>query len=451
MVHNWQVVKDTVVLDSRIVVASHIIDGFIHYGLVRMPADTNLLTCPLPVLLYLHGGLNGLSLQKIDALDNIFPTSLNRDSMIVVAPSFRSEPLLIDQNVSYYSQGTSTEMDKDADDALTFLNGAIANFPQVDTTRITVIGFSRGGNVAYKVGIREPKIKAMNIFFAATNFFDPILIQDAKNAVLNGLPPQYFINNIVVTNAMFLYCLGMVTAQEARKRMLSWSPAYFADFLPRINAYHGSLDTVVPITQPYFLDSMMNVTNPGNSNYQVFEFATGEHSLSSLPGFEPHAVSLIREVIRPSLFLKNDSLFSQGDAPAYQWYLNGIAIPNATGKSIHPNQVGLYQLEHIVQGSCSYFSKSYNQIATSVVSVTGKLNSIGLYYDPVDQAICLPSPIRGELQNIAISNLYGQVIFTMNNPVDFPISVEALGLPSGIYLFHALKVKGTESLKFFVR
>lgn len=450
-VYNWQMVKDTVIQNSRIVVASHIIEGYIHYGLVRMPADTNLLACPLPVLLYLHGSLNGLTIQKIDFLDNFFPTSLTRDSMIVVAPSFRSEPLLIDPNASYFSQGTSTEMDKDADDAITFLNGAIENFPQLDTTRVTAIGFSRGGNVAYKVGIREPRIKAMNIFFAATNFFDPILIQDAKYAVLNGVSPQYFVNNIVINDAMDPFCNGIVTAQEARKRMLTWSPGYFAGFLPRINAYHGSLDPVIPITQPYFLDSMLNVVDPGNNSYQIFEFPTGVHSLTSLPGFQPHAIALIREVIRPPLFSQSDSLYSQGDAPAYQWHLNGIPVPNATGKSIHPNQVGLYQLEHIIQGGCSYFSESYNWITTNVGIVIENPERPGFYYDPMNQVINLPEANKSSFHNIEISNLYGQVILSKKNPIEFPISVDALNLPPGIYFFRAWNTHGFESLKFVVQ
>ncbi|MCF8371862.1 MAG: hypothetical protein K9H64_09580 [Bacteroidales bacterium] len=450
-VYNWQVVKDTVIQNSRIIVASHIIEGYIHYGLVRMPADTNLLACPLPVLLYLHGSLNGLTIQKIDFLDNFFPTSLIRDSMIVVAPSFRSEPLLIDSNASYFSQGTSTEMDRDADDAITFLNGAIENFTLIDTTRITAIGFSRGGNVAYKVGIRDPRIKAMNIFFAATNFFDPILIQDAKYAVLNGVSPQYFVNNIVINDAMEAFCNGIITAQEARKRILTWSPGYFAGFLPQINAFHGSLDPVIPITQPYFLDSMLNVVDPGNSSYQIFEFPTGVHSLSSLAGFQPHAIALIRKVVRPPLFLQNDSLYSKGEAPAYQWHLNGIPIPNGTGKSIHPNQMGLYQLEHIIQGGCSYFSESYNWITTSVESVSEIQEKPGFYYDPLNRAINLRELYQSDFQNFELSNLYGQIILSKKNPTGFPISVEALNLPPDIYFFRAWNRQDFESLKFFVR
>lgn len=447
-VYNWQLVLDTIMPPSRVIVASHEIEGFTHYGLIRMPADSNLTSCAIPTLLYLHGSLNGLTLQKVNNLENHLPAALLRDSLIIVAPSFRSEPLLITPQHIYTSQGPSTEMDKDADDALIFLNGAIAHYSQIDTTRITAIGFSRGGNVAYKCGIRSNRIKAMNICFAATNFFDTLLIQDAITATNTSSSPQFTVNNITVNTAMAPYCAGLQTAAESRKRILSWSPAYFAVHLPRINVYHGSLDPFIPISQPHFMQAMMNANNPFNNQMQFFEYPNGAHSLSSISGFANHAANLIREVIRPSIYTQNDSLHSRGSAPMYQWYFNGTALVNETNASIKPIQSGNYQLEFISGSGCSYYSSNYQWIITNVNKPIEKSPKSSLYFNPEKRIIGHKTYVDQNAQ-IHIVDISGRTLHHQHG-ASFPFFLDSYRLAAGTYFFIMRNDDTTESIKFIL-
>ncbi len=449
-VNNWQVSLDTIVQTSRIIVASHEIEGNTHYGLIRIPVDTSSTTCVYPALLYLHGGLYGISISQIYYLENYIPASLLRDSMIIIAPSYRSEPLMIGPNITFNSQGVSTELDKDADDALIFLNGAIENHSEIDTTRISAIGFSRGGNVAYRAAIRSKMIKAMNIFYAVSNFYDTLLIHDGQYATWNDTTPHYSINNLMVTDAMQPHCTGLLTATEARQKILSWSPGYFLNSkIPRINVFHGSLDPIVPINQSTFIDSLISL-NPGAPDFQLYEFPDGTHSLASLSGFEPHAIKLFRDVIRPSLFLQNDSLFSTGESPFYQWYVNGSSISNAFSDSYYPTQSGIYQLEHIVSANCSYFSDTFEWIITNAEIIGEKQSAPKLFFDPVHQVIDLHSTKDADIKQIRIINMQGNTVYYSDNSFSFPFYIEKLNLNPGIYIFSLPKKQSGTSIRFVV-
>ena len=447
-VYNWQIVNDLTIDGSRIIIASHEIEGDIHYGLIRLPSDSNLLSCKMPVLLYLHGGINGLFLNRINSLDNYFPVSLIRDSMIVVAPAYRNEQLFIDENTIYHSLGPSTEMDADADDAIIFLKGAANYLSIIDTTRISAIGFSRGSNVAFKVGIRTSFIKGMNIFFSATNFFDLIILEDAISSFQNFSVPDYFISNPLINGAISPYCTNSISLQTARKNMLAWSPAFFVESLPPTNLFHGTNDGTVPINQAHFIDSIINSSIPPIEDFHFYEFSNGEHSVASLGGFEPFAINLLRSIVKPTIYYSNDSLRTKGNAPSYQWYINGNPIPGEIGNKIFPSTNGLYQIEFLTGSSCSYFSDEYIFFVTDIETETK--DELSFYYDYLSNSI--KNNYLNEVTNseIIISDSKGSVLYKNSGNTQFPLFLDNICPNSGIYLLMVNYHDNHYSLKFVV-
>ena len=108
----------------------------------------------LPVLVYAHGGDNGVD---IDETLLLLPLLLASDlqNFVFVAPSFRAEPLTF-QGMTYVSGGPASPWDRDVDDALALINVVAATVPEADPDRIGVAGFSRGACVAMLMAERDP-------------------------------------------------------------------------------------------------------------------------------------------------------------------------------------------------------------------------------------------------------------------------------------------------------
>ena len=124
-------------------VVSHQVGEARHYGAIVTPKSRR--AASLPVLMYLHGGDNGVDVDDVQFL--AFALGELRDSFVYVVPSFRSEPLGHGDR-EWVSTGPGGHWDYDVDDALALLNVALAITPQAKPEALSLVGASRGGGVA---------------------------------------------------------------------------------------------------------------------------------------------------------------------------------------------------------------------------------------------------------------------------------------------------------------
>ena len=150
-------------------VVSHTVDGAMHYGAIVSPDVAK--PGSLPLVLYLHGGDNGVDVSE---LLTVLPYALEneQDDFAYVVPSFRSEELRY-AGATYTSAGEASPWDRDVDDALALTTVALDLTPAADPERIGVVGFSRGACVGMLMGIRDSRIDLVIEFFGPTDFFSP--------------------------------------------------------------------------------------------------------------------------------------------------------------------------------------------------------------------------------------------------------------------------------------
>lgn len=265
-------------VSSEVRIVSHTVDGRRHYGAVLAPAGAA--PGSLPVLVYLHGGDGGVSLDEVMLVLGIAP-ALAR-SFVVVVPSFRSEPLRLGAAV-YASEGPPSPWDGDVDDALALVNVALATTPAADAGRVGVLGFSRGATVGMLMAIRDPRIDQVVAFFGPTDLLGTFA-QDVVADALRGRPRD--LPGLDYLDAAYIQPLkaGDLSIAEARLELLRRSPRYFARHLPQLQLHHGTADPVVPASEARSLDEALRALGRTAPDYEFYLYEGGVHTPLSLAG-----------------------------------------------------------------------------------------------------------------------------------------------------------------------
>ncbi len=275
-------------------ILSHAVDGATHYGAV-LAAD-NVVPGTMPVLIYLHGGDGGVD---IDELLNLLPIvlGLNESAYVLVAPSFRSEPLEFG-GTTYLSEGEPSPWDRDVDDALALLNAVLANTPQANPDRIGILGLSRGAAVGLLMAARDPRIDVVVEFFGPTDFFGPF-VQEVVEEALRGSPRD--LPGLAYLNAEFIQPLkrGEFTIAEMRPELVRRSPVYFADRLPDLQIHHGTADDVVPVGEAERLIEVMVALGRGEPDFESYLYPGGTHNPLTLSGSIPRSQSFLGRLLAP--------------------------------------------------------------------------------------------------------------------------------------------------------
>jgi dipeptidyl aminopeptidase/acylaminoacyl peptidase len=274
--------------DATVSIVSHDVGGVTHYGAVRVP--TGGAAGSLPVVVVLHQGDAG---ADVDALFGLLALGLGStaNEYVLVIPSFRSEPLSF-QGETYHSNGEPSPWDRDVDDALALLNVVLTTTPSADSSRIGVVGFSRGACVALLMAVRDPRISVVVEFFGPTDFFGTFvqgIVDEALDGTLRDLPGVDHLN----TRFIQPLAQGNLTIDEVRLELVRRSPVYYADRLPDVQVHHGTADGIVPVGEAERLIDVMEGLGRGVPAFESYIYQGGGHNPLLLPGSIERTVAFI--------------------------------------------------------------------------------------------------------------------------------------------------------------
>ncbi len=279
--------------DANLRVVSHVVSGNRHYGAIITPAGAE--DASLPVLAYLHGGDNGVSVGDVQIAALGLGEDL-RESFVYVLPSFRSEPLR-HGDTRWVSEGAPSPWDYDADDVIALVNVAFETTPEAKPGGYNLLGGSRGGGVALLTGIRDERVERIVSFFGPTDFFDEWVREIVREAALRmprNLPGVAHLDSTLVQ----AYIRGDMPRPEARLELVRRSPVLFAAGIPPLQVHHGTIDFVVSVSQAESLIRAMDALGRGPPDFEAFIYESGGHDFLSLEEAIPRAVAFLSRALR---------------------------------------------------------------------------------------------------------------------------------------------------------
>ena len=274
----------------RTLVISHTVDGVRHFGAVRIPAGAD--TVRLPVLVIAHGGDRGATGYQF------FHQGPIAEGWIQVVPSFRSERLILSPLRWYRSKGSPSPWDRDVDDAMALLGTVLAQVPQADSSRVAVLGRSRGAGVALLMGIRDRRVDAVVDFFGPTDFFIPPVRALAARAIRSRIPKLPGAGYLA-DSVLFALRDGRISLERARIELLRRSPAWFADQLPPTQIHHGSEDGEVPMLHSERLADALRELGTHAAEWEYHRYPGGKHAPKTLRGSEQRAADFLNRFVDP--------------------------------------------------------------------------------------------------------------------------------------------------------
>ena len=279
-VYDWAVLGEGELRGFRVAVVSHRVEGLIHYGAVRYPANYQPRNS-YPVMILNHGGNNGVSVNTFG--------SVARDcysNFFVIAASYRSEPLRAEplDLGELRSEGTSSVIDRDVTDVIALLNGVLENIPGADEDRIVAQGGSRGAGVTGLLVVRDQRISRAGVLYGATDHMHPDIRSAVERARETGQNAGNPVNRTAMTHVE-AYFDGELTLAEARQALIRSSVVYFAEDLPApYQHHHGTEDRSVPVAQGRALAERMVELGIAPPDFEYTEYEGGEHSPNTMPG-----------------------------------------------------------------------------------------------------------------------------------------------------------------------
>ncbi|HEU0013202.1 MAG TPA: prolyl oligopeptidase family serine peptidase [Longimicrobium sp.] len=277
---------------GRTLAVSHVVDGFRHYGLVRIPPGGA--GRRLPVLVVAHGGDAGATRYQF------FRQGAAARGWVQVVPSFRSERLIAAPLRWYRSEGPPSPWDRDVDDAMALLGGVLEHVPEADPSRVAVLGRSRGGGVALLMAARDPRVQGVVTWAAPTDFLLPEVRRLAQRAIRSRvarLPGAGYLADSV----LFALRDGRTTVERARLELVRRSAAYFAERLPPAMIHHGMLDDEVPVAHGERIDAALRSRSAGSPPHEYHRYPDGGHRPVSMPGSAARTDAFLGRIARGEL------------------------------------------------------------------------------------------------------------------------------------------------------
>lgn len=227
--------------NTSLKIVSFIVGAQKEYGALLVPNVNS----KLPVRLYVGGfGID----NKVNSVNLLLDTR-NDEPFIFAVPALRGQSLSITINGVEYTSSISEgdhcdAFDGAADDVIAFLNVIEASEAKAEVNRTSVRGGSRGATVSLLVAERDKRVKG------AVGIAGPVNLLELTSTNENDRTYQcQFLNDLVDRNG---------SIRSARLKMISSSPVYFAEQLPKTQLHLAQDDRVVPVSQGEDLKEAMN-------------------------------------------------------------------------------------------------------------------------------------------------------------------------------------------------
>ena len=271
---------------ARTLVVSHLVDGFRHYGAVRVPGGEP--GRRLPVLVIHHGGSRGTTGLQL------FRSGELADGWVQVLPSYRSEWMRIRPFRWYRSEGPPSPWDRDVDDSMALLDAALALVPEADGERVALWGQSRGAGVALLMGVRDPRVRGVVAYSGPTDFFLPEVRRLAERA-LHSRVPRVPGAGYLADSVLFALRDGRTTVPRARLELVRRSPVYFAARLPPLLVHHGDRDGDVVVAHAERLAWMLE-REPAAAPWRLERYPEGGHRRHTMTGHRARSEEFLRRI-----------------------------------------------------------------------------------------------------------------------------------------------------------
>lgn len=268
------ILRDTIHINNHqlsLDIISHEVDASTHVGALLAPL-AGLASNP-NILVYLHGGDNGVSITEVAFA--IIATGINLANTLLVVPSFRGEDIFYLGHL-YQSSNTPSPWDRDVDDALALINAGINYHGLTGAPKIVLLGFSRGAGVGLLMSVRDPRIIGMAEFFGPTDFFDEFVREIAQEA-FDGHPRNLPGLDYIIENFLLPFQVGDLAIGAMRLEMVRRSPVLFAENLPSLQIHHGYNDSTVYVSQAESLISALDALGENAPAYEAYLYETGGH------------------------------------------------------------------------------------------------------------------------------------------------------------------------------
>lgn len=285
--NNWAIIASGTDSAGRLmqVVRHDIVPSGVHYAALRFPPNFDPLAS-YPVVLCLHGGNDGVSLGIFGMYDNMAGTAIDECSgrpAILVAPSYRCEPLLAGQLGTFNSTGDCTMEDYEVDDVMSLLGGVLENVAAADESHVVGWGYSHGGGVLLGVLARDHRVRAGVDFYGPADVFQSSSQAESEALIAAGgcdLPGSW---RLVVCD----FIEGVTSLSQTRIDLLRHSRGWFVDQITRLDVHHGTVDPTVDVVQSRLLAAHAQAADLSPALFRYFEYPTGVHSIASLSGYLP--------------------------------------------------------------------------------------------------------------------------------------------------------------------
>jgi hypothetical protein len=166
------------------------------------------------------------------------------------------------------------------------------------------------------------------------------------------------------------------------------------------------------------LDQSIAVENESN-----YSFTVTTHTSSYGPD---RFVIVVTEPPKSITIQVNDNTLTIPFTEGIQWYVNGEAIPGATGSSFEADQPGLYAVRVSIDG-CTYVGET-EHIVTGIESI---FRSMKIYPNPVRDELIVEIPEARQSTQLVLFNMLGQVCDTSEILQHGVIDMS--DLPGGVY------------------
>jgi pimeloyl-ACP methyl ester carboxylesterase len=261
------------------------LDNLHQYGVLRYPKDFT----PgqkFPVLMLLHGGFSGFWFNFPLNFDADYTSGCLADSFFVVCPTYRGEDLAGGDLGNVSSEGEPSVWDRDCDDSMAMLTAVLSLVPELDPDRVTAHGGSRGGNVAYHMAVRDPRVKRTVVLFGPSQFRQADIQSECQDHIDGIAQAQSSLAIKVISEIIEPWNAGQLTLFEARHLLTAWS---ICDFLPpeiQLQVHHGLADEIVLPVHSFLVAEQMEEVGGDNANFALHTYPDGNHNPSSLVGHD---------------------------------------------------------------------------------------------------------------------------------------------------------------------